>query len=351
MMTDLLSMDQKDMEELAAEHGFPAFRGKQLYQWCHKKEVFHFDEMKNLPKDFRCFLAENTVLHRGQKIAESVSENGETVKFLLRFGEEYIETVLMCYSRKKARDRNTLCVSTQAGCAMGCKFCATGQGGLRRNLSAGEIVEQVNFANDFLRRRGEPPVSNIVYMGMGEPLANYDAVLKSIRVLNDAKEIGMRRISVSTCGLVPEIQRLAKENLQLTLAVSLHGAEEELRSQLMPINKKYPLSVLMPALAEYISRTGRRVTIEYALFDHVNDRREDAESLGRLLKDSLFHVNLVPGNPVAGTELRESSAERIHNFRSELEKQHVPVSIRESKGRDIDGACGQLRAKYQKIKN
>ena len=351
MMTDLLSMDQKDMEELAAEHGFPAFRGKQLYQWCHKKEVFHFDEMTNLPKDFRCFLAENTVLRRGQKIAESVSENGETVKFLLRFGEEYIETVLMCYSRKKARDRNTLCVSTQAGCAMGCKFCATGQGGLRRNLSAGEIVEQVNFANDFLRRRGEPPVSNIVYMGMGEPLANYDAVLKSIRVLNDAKEIGMRRISVSTCGLVPEIQRLAKENLQLTLAVSLHGAEEELRSQLMPINKKYPLSVLMPALAEYISRTGRRVTIEYALFDHVNDRREDAESLGRLLKDSLFHVNLVPGNPVAGTELRESSAERIHNFRSELEKQHVPVSIRESKGRDIDGACGQLRAKYQKIKN
>lgn len=349
-MNDLLSMDQKDMECLASDHGFPAFRGKQLYQWCHKKEVFQLTEMTNLPKDFRAFLAKNTMIRRGEKIAESVSENGETVKFLLRFDNDNIETVLMQYNRKKARDRSTLCVSTQAGCAMGCKFCATGQSGLRRHLSVGEIIDQVNFANDYLRHCGEPPVSNVVYMGMGEPLANYDAVLKSIRILNDAKEIGMRRISVSTCGLVPEIQRLAKENLQITLAVSLHSPEDELRNKLMPINKRYPLSVLMPVLEDYISQTGRRITIEYALFDQVNDGLKEAEALGCLLKDSLFHVNLVPGNPVDGTDLRESTSERIQAFCAHLEKMRIPVSIRESKGRDIDGACGQLRAKYQKIK-
>lgn len=349
-MTDLLSMDQKDMEKLASDHGFPAFRGKQLYRWCHRKEVFSLEEMTDLPKAFRAFLGEHAEFRRGEKKAESVSENGETVKFLLRFGDDYIETVLMRYSRKNARDRNTLCVSTQAGCAMGCKFCATGQGGWRRDLSAGEIVDQVNFANEFLRRRGEEPVSNVVYMGMGEPLANYDAVRKSIRILNDAKDIGMRRISVSTCGLVPEIRKLAEEKLQLTLAVSLHGPDDELRNRLMPINKKYPLSVLMPALRDYIAETGRRVTVEYALFDRVNDGVKEAEDLGVLLKDGLFHVNLVPGNPVEGTDLKGSDPERIRGFCRRLEKMGIPVSVRESKGRDIDGACGQLRAKYQKLK-
>lgn len=350
-MIDLLSMDQQDMERFAADQGFPGFRGKQLYQWCHKNEVFQFEEMTNLPKAFRDFLSEHAAIQRGRKRTESVSADGETIKFLLQFGEDLIETVLMRYSRQKARDRSTLCVSTQVGCAMGCKFCATGQNGLRRNLSVGEIVDQVNFANAFLREHGESPVSNVVYMGMGEPLANYDAVLKSIRILNDAKGIGMRRISLSTCGLVPEIQRLAKENLQLTLAVSLHGAEDELRNKLMPINKRYPLSLLMPTLTHYIAETGRRITIEYALFDHVNDTLADAEALAQRLKDSLFHVNLVPGNPVAGTDLKEPDAERIQKFCEYLEREHIPVSIRESKGRDIDGACGQLRAKYQKIKN
>lgn len=349
-MTDLLSMDQKDMEAFAVAHGFPAFRGKQLYQWCHKNEVFDFEAMTNLPKDFRCFLMEHTVFRRGKKQAESTSKNGETVKFLLRFGEDLIETVMMHYSRKNARDRNTLCISTQVGCAMGCRFCATGQNGLQRNLTAGEIVDQVNFANEYLRRCGEQPISNVVYMGMGEPLANYDAVLKSIHILNDAKEIGMRRISVSTCGLVPEIERLAAENLQLTLAVSLHGAEDELRGELMPINKRYPLAVLMPALDGYIAKTGRRITVEYALFDGINDQPKDAEALIRLLKNKLYHVNLVPGNPVTGTNLTESSAGQIQVFCHYLEQARIPVSVRESKGRDIDGACGQLRAKYQKVK-
>lgn len=347
-MIDLLSMDQKDMEQFVAENCFPKFRSKQLYQWIHEKEVFDFEEMKNLPKDFRAFLREHCEINRGVKVAESVSADAETVKFLLRFGDDPIETVLMRYSRKSARDRNTLCVSTQVGCAMGCRFCATGQGGLRRNLSAGEIIDQVNFANAYLREKGEPFVSNVVYMGMGEPLANYDALMKSIHILNNAKNIGMRRISVSTCGLIPEIEKLMHENIQITPAISLHSAKEDVRTELMPINKKYPLAKLMPVLDRYIAETGRRITVEYALFHGVNDGEDDAAALAKLLKNKLYHVNIVPGNPVEGTNLTEPSKEKIHEFVSVLEKESVPVSIRESKGRDIDGACGQLRAKYQK---
>lgn len=346
-MIDLLSMDQNDMTAFLTENGFPKFRGKQLYQWIHQNEVFDFNKMTNLPKDLLCFLRENAEIKRGEKVAESVSRNGETVKFLLRFGNDLIETVLMHYSRKNARDRNTLCVSTQVGCAMGCKFCATGQGGLLRDLTCGEIIEQVNFANEYLRGIGERPISNVVYMGMGEPFANYDAVLKSIRILNDAKEIGMRRITVSTCGLIPEIQKLESEDLQLTLAISLHSAINDIRTNIMPINKKYPLKELMPVLDHYIDKTGRRITVEYALFDHVNDSEEDALALVGLLRNKLYHVNLVPGNPVADSELAEPSKERILRFLEVLEHHHIASSIRESKGRDIDGACGQLRAKYR----
>lgn len=348
-MIDLLSMNQSDMENFLILHGFPKFRGKQLYQWIHKQEVFSFDAMTNLPKDMKAFLKEKTYFCRGILETVSPSKDGETVKFLLRFGEDLIETVMMHYHRKNARDRNTLCVSTQVGCAMGCKFCATGQGGMKRNLTVGEIVDQVNFANEYLRNIGESPISNLVYMGMGEPFANYNAVMKSIRILNDAKEIGMRRITVSTCGLIPEIQKLAAEKMQLTLAVSLHGADDDTRTKLMPINKRYPVKALMEALNRYIEETGRRVTVEYALFQGMNDRDKDAKALTELLKNNLYHVNLVPGNPVDGTGLCSSTPERIKAFFAILESDHIPVSIRESKGRDIDGACGQLRAKYYKF--
>lgn len=347
-MIDLLSMDQQDMEYFAVEQGFPRFRGKQLYQWCHKNEIFDFDKMGNLPKDFRQILKDKTAFFRGEKITEVISKDGETVKFLLRFDNVLIETVMMRYKRKNARDRNTLCISTQAGCSMGCKFCATGKNGLTRNLTTGEIIDQVNYANDFLRKRGETPISNVVYMGMGEPFANYDATLKCLQILNDAKEIGMRHMTVSTCGLIPEIEKLAKENLQLTLAVSLHSPDSEKRTNLMPINKKYPLQNLMKTLDGYIEKTDRRITVEYALFQNVNDTKQDAEQLAALLKNKLYHVNIVPGNPVEGTGLNRSPQNRINEFVSILEAHHIPVSIRESKGKDIDGACGQLRAKYEK---
>jgi 23S rRNA (adenine2503-C2)-methyltransferase len=340
-------MDQLDMETLAVENGFPKFRGKQLYEWCHKKEVFTYDAMTNLPKNFIAFLKTNAAIKRGVEVAKSSSEEENAVKFLLRFDDTiFVEAVLMRYNRNKARDRNTLCVSTQAGCAMGCKFCATAKNGLNRNLTVGEMIDQVNFANAYLREIGEEHVSNVVYMGMGEPFDNYEAVIKSIRILNQAKDIGMRRMTVSTCGIIPGIDRLAKEKLQLRLAVSLHGAEDALRQQLMPITKKYPLSNLMASLDHYIDETNRRVTIEYALFNDVNDGVREAEKLALLLKKKLYHVNLIPGNPVTGTGLTASSKQKIAAFAAVLIKNGIETTIRESRGQDVNGACGQLKAKY-----
>lgn len=345
-MIDLLSLAQQDMEALATANGFPKFRGKQLYEWCHKKEVFDYDAMMNLPRDFIAFLKAKAVIRRGELITLSASGKEDAIKFLLRFDDALIETVLLRYHLKSGGDRNTLCVSTQAGCAMGCKFCATAKNGLKRNLTTGEIIDQVNFANAYLKQNNGESVSNIVYMGMGEPLANYDAVWQSIGILNDAKNIGMRRITVSTCGLVPAIDRLATERSQLTLAVSLHSANDALRQKLMPIAKKYPLAQLMEALNRYMALTKRRVTIEYALFDRVNDGTKDAEELALLLQHKGFHVNLIPGNPVAGTDLKTSPKQRIAAFAAILREHNIETSIRESKGQDVEGACGQLRANH-----
>lgn len=347
-MIDLLSMNCEEMIVLAKDAGYPGFRGKQLFQWIHEKEVFDFSEMTNLPIDFREFLKTNTQIKRGILEKQSVSSDRSTVKFLLKFDDEYIETVLMHYERKEARNRYTLCVSTQAGCGMGCKFCATGQGGLRRNLLVGEIIDQVNFANAYLKQNALGTVTNLVYMGMGEPLANYEASLKSIRIINKAKDIGMRRITVSTCGLIPQIKELAKENLQLTLAVSLHQADEIKRAAIMPINKKYPLQELFPVLDNYIESTGRRITLEYALFQNLNDSQKDAVNLVNRIQGKKYHVNLVPGNPVENTNMNTSPQENIKSFASILSENGIEVSIRESKGRDINGACGQLRAKLIK---
>lgn len=347
-MIDLLSMDQQNMVDFLSEAGFSSFRGKQVYQWCHVKEVFDFEQMTNLPRNLREYLRANVSLCRGELLAQQKSDDGKTVKFLLSFHGDLIETVLMCYDRMKARDRHTLCVSTQVGCGMGCRFCATGQSGLKRNLTCGEIVDQVNFVNQYLRERGEEPVSNIVYMGMGEPLQNYDALLKSVRILNHAKKIGMRRVTISTCGLIHEIDRLASEKLQLTLAVSLHGANQNLRASLMPIARQNPLNDLMRSLEHYIALTGRRVTLEYAMFQKINDSLKDADDLIRLIDGGCFHVNLVPGNLVEGTNLFRSDEKRIRAFMNKLESNGISVTIRESKGKDIEGACGQLRARYKK---
>ncbi|MEG2658625.1 MAG: 23S rRNA (adenine(2503)-C(2))-methyltransferase RlmN [Clostridiales bacterium] len=345
-MIDLLSLDKKDMELLMEKAGFPTFRGRQVFQWCHEKEVQSFDLMKNLPKDLKMWLTENATLGNGKKIKSIQGNDDETVKFLLEFPDNVmVETVLMSYHREKARNRNTLCLSTQSGCNLKCKFCASTINGLERNLTAGEIVEQVNFANRYLKSKNKQCVTNVVFMGMGEPLQNLDAVIKAIGILNEGKNIGMRRITVSTCGLIPEIDKLAEMKFQFTLAVSLHAPNNEIRDKLMPINRKYPVEQLITSIDNYIAKTTRRVTIEYALFKGVNDSDETAYLLAELLKGKLINVNIIPGNPVAETGLLRGEMPQVERFAEILVNQGIEAFVREPRGLDIDGACGQLRNK------
>jgi len=264
-------------------------------------------------------------------------------------GEKRIECVLMDYARAKSRDRHTVCVSTQVGCPVGCAFCATGLEGFRRNLSVAEIVGQVLDITYYVRQ--EDPdfqVTNIVFMGMGEPLLNYDSVLKSIQLLNDAQglNIGMRRMTISTSGVVPKIIRLAEDNPQVGLAVSLHAAQDAIRNDLIPMNRRYPLEQLMKACREYTQRTKRRITYEVALTSE-NAKREEAEALARLLKGHLGHVNLIPVNPVEGTGMERPDPEKIRRFAQVLEEAGISVSSREERGTDIDAACGQLRRQWE----
>ncbi len=349
-MIDLLSLQEEDMVRLMKDSGFPGFRGKQLFQWCQEKGVKNFDRMTNLPGTLKLWLKEHAVVGTG-KIAKVIAgEKEDTIKFLFKFPSDegdcvYIETVLMCYDREKTRDRNTVCVSTQAGCAMGCKFCASALGGWERDLKIGEIVEQVWYADNYLRSRGLAPVTNVVFMGMGEPFKNFEAVMKAAMIFNEGKNIGMRRMTISTAGIVPKIRELAAVNPQITLAVSLHAPNDELRDSLMPINRKYPLKDLMAAIDDYILKSNRRVTIEYALFNDVNDGKGVGEELADLLKGKLVNVNLLKGNPVAETGLSPSPDEHISRFAAILRKAGIETTVRQSRGKDIDGACGQLRKK------
>lgn len=255
----------------------------------------------------------------------------------------------MDYARNRSRDRHTVCVSTQVGCAVGCAFCATGLEGFRRNLSVGEIVGQVLDITHYVRL--EDPdfeVTNIVFMGMGEPLLNYDQVLKAILLLNDGQglNIGMRRMTISTCGVVPKIIQLAKDNPQVGLAVSLHAAQDEVRNDLIPMNRRYPLNQLMEACKEYTEITHRRITFEVALTSE-NARREEAEALAKLLKGQFGHVNLIPVNPVVGTGMKRPNPELMKRFAQVLENAGISVSSREERGADIDAACGQLRRQWE----
>lgn len=349
-MLDLLGADLKEMAALVTRLGWPEFRAKQLFHWVHQKGALSFCEMKNIPKSMRKILEEQSFISDPKIILESKSEAGDTIKFLLEFPDGVmVETVLMTYKRDNSRNRNTVCVSTQAGCNMGCVFCATGISGMERNLSAGEIMAQVWVAERYCRGKSSSQVTNVVYMGMGEPLANLTLVLKSIYILNSGEglNIGMRRITVSTCGLVPQIYRLAEEELPITLAVSLHASNNQLRSQLMPINKKYPLEILIKAADYYGERTGRRVTYEYALFGGVNDREQDGEELGRLLQDRLANVNIIPANAVPESKFKAPEKSQVVKFMDKLLALGVNAVIREEKGGDIDAACGQLRKRIK----
>ena len=277
-------------------------------------------------------------------VTESVTDGGDTVKFLWELeGGARVETVLMHY-----RDRSTVCVSTQAGCAMACSFCATGQAGFERHLGVGEIVEQVVRAQRVASDGDHPRrVSNIVFMGMGEPLANFDNTWGAVRRLHDDLGIGARHLTVSTVGLVPGIRRLAEADLPVNLAVSLHAADDALRDELVPINRRYPLTELARACADYFAATRRRISFEWAMIDGVNDRPEDAQGLARLARPLRAHVNLIPLNPTPGYAVRGSSRATVRSFRDQLEELGVNATVRDTRGTEIDAACGQLRAGHE----
>jgi 23S rRNA (adenine2503-C2)-methyltransferase len=353
--TALYDLTYDQLGELLTTWGEPRFRADQVWHWLYRSLAGDYEAMGNLPAALRERLAAETDLMLIALLAQQESASGQTRKLLFRLRDgNTIESVLMQY-----HDRRTACISTQAGCGMDCTFCATGQGGLARNLSAGEIVAQVlHFAREIreaeierARAHGyradtlEHPITNVVLMGMGEPLANYEATWHAIETLADVRGYGLgaRRITLSTVGLVPGIQRLAEEGLHINLAVSLHAADDGLRNQLVPVNRRYPLADLMSAIRNYAERTRRRVTIEYALIDGVNDSADQARQLAGLLQGLLCHVNLIPLNPTSGSPMRPSPHEQVSAFRDELERLGIPTTVRMRRGIDIEAGCGQLR--------
>jgi len=334
------------LRQRLVDMGEPAFRATQLYQWLYGHRVTSFEAMTNLPKALRRKLAEAFDLAALREVTRQVSKDG-TVKFLfgLRDGNA-IETVIM-----RHRYGNSVCVTTQVGCRIGCTFCASTIGGKVRDLTAGEIVAQVVEAQRFLDREGER-ASHVVVMGIGEPFENYEALMAFLSIINHDKglNIGQRHITVSTSGIVPRIYDFADAKLQVKLAVSLHAPNDELRSRIMPINRRYPLSELMEACRYYVETTGRRITFEYALLGGVNDRPEHAEELARLVGDLLCHVNLIPVNYVPERRYVRTPRDEIFRFQHILQRHGIPTTVRREHGSDIAAACGQLRAQHNRQK-
>lgn len=326
------------------ENGEAAFRAGQLFDWLYAKRVQSFDEMSNLSKPLRQKLSEAFQFVTLNEVARQQSKDG-TVKFLFELQDKNaIETVIM-----KHNYGNSICVTTQVGCRVGCTFCASTLGGLKRNLSSGEIVAQVVRAQKLLDATGER-ISSIVVMGIGEPFENYDATMKFLNIMIHPKglNIGQRHITVSTSGIVPNIYRFADENTQINLAISIHAPNDALRSKLMPVNRRYPFDELIKACKYYIEKTGRRLTFEYALMGGVNDRPEHAEELAQVLKDMLplCHVNLIPVNFVMERNFVRTPRDDIFAFQRILERHKITTTIRREHGSDIAAACGQLRAKH-----
>ncbi len=341
-MIHLYNLTLAEMTALVTGLGQPAYRARQLWLWLYTQKVTSFSDLTNLPALMRERLAAETYLYALEEVRALSSSDGQTVKWLFRLADgQLIESVLMDYED----GRHTACISTQAGCAMGCVFCATGQMGFARQLSVGEIVEQAVHVAHWLEAHGER-LSNVVLMGMGEPLHNYDAVRSALdRLVDpDGLGIGQRHITLSTVGLVPQIRRFAEEGLQVRLAISLHAATDEERSALLPVNRRYPLAELLDACRYYIEKTGRRITFEWALIAGQNDVPSQAHTLGRLLQGMLCHVNLIPLNPTVGYAGQPSDRERVAAFQAILESYGVGSTVRMRRGIDINAGCGQLKA-------
>lgn len=342
-MIDLKSLTQEELTQALKEMGEPAFRGKQVFTWLYRG-VTSFDEMSNLPKALREKLKEQCILTVPTVARKQVSKLDGTIKYLWELADgNCIETVLMQYHHG-----NTVCVSSQVGCRMGCAFCASTIAGKVRDLTPSEILDQVIFT----QKDAGLPISNIVLMGIGEPMDNLDNVLRFLELVNhpDGLNIGMRHISLSTCGVIPGIERLAELNLQLTLSVSLHAPDSETRSKIMPVNRAYDVEKLFDACHRYFEKTGRRISFEYAMIDGVNDRPEDAKELLRRLKGLPAHFNLIPLNRVEESPLKPSTRAAVAAFQKTLEEGGVTATVRRTLGGDIDASCGQLRRKYNQSK-
>ena len=340
-MKDIKSMTLAEISEDFAALGEPKFRAKQVYTWVHRGAKT-FDEMSNLSKDLRARLAQSYSLDYPTVARKLESRKDGTIKYLWRLKDgNCVESVLMRYHHG-----NTVCISSEVGCPMGCAFCASTLGGLVRRLTPSEMLDQVLFT----QLDSGLPISNIVLMGIGEPLDNFDTVCRFLELVNspEGMNIGMRHISLSTCGIVDKIDLLAQKNLQLTLSVSLHAPTDEIRSSIMPINKKYPVDVLLDSCRRYFEKTGRRISFEYAMIRGVNDTPQIAQILIKKLRGIAAHVNLIPLNDVEESPLKPSYPDAVRAFQQTLEQNGIPATVRRTLGSDINASCGQLRRKYEK---
>ena len=341
MNQHIKSMTLAEVAQVCKDLGQPAFRAKQVYTWLHKG-VRSYEEMSNLPKTLRDTLAEKYPICAPNVVRKQESQKDGTIKYLWELSDgNCVETVLMRYHYG-----NTVCISTEVGCRMGCAFCASTLGGLVRRLEPFEMLDQVLFT----QVDSGLPVSHIVLMGIGEPLDNFDNVMRFLELVNspEGMNISMRHISLSTCGLVPGIDRLAEKKLQLTLSVSLHAPTDEIRNTIMPVNKAYPTEELLQACRRYYEKTGRRISFEYAMIQGVNDTPEAAKTLLKRLKGLPAHMNLIPLNHVEESPLKPSTRQAVQTFQNILEAGGVPATVRRTLGGDIDASCGQLRRKYTK---
>ena len=341
---NIKSMTLPELTAAIKEMGQPAFRGKQIYTWLHKG-VTSYDEMTNLSKPLREELAQKYPICAPKVVRKQESQKDGTIKYLWQLADgNCVETVLMRYHYG-----NTVCISTEVGCRMGCAFCASTIGGLVRKLEPYEMLDEVLFT----QVDSGLPISHIVLMGIGEPLDNFDNVMRFLELVNseEGMNISMRHISLSTCGLVPKIDELAKKKLQLSLAISLHGPNDTIRDRIMPVNKAYPIDELLAACRRYYDATSRRIHFEYAMIDGVNDSIADAKELLRRLKGLPAHINLIPLNHVEESPLKPSSKANVAAFQKCLEDGGITATVRRTLGSDIDASCGQLRRKYSKMKN
>ncbi len=341
---DIASFGYDELIEEMKQIGEKPFRAKQIYSWLHEKLADSFDEMTNLSKAFREKLDHEYEIKKVTMAARQISQVDPTEKFLFELEDgNMIESVLMKYNYG-----NSVCISSQVGCRMGCRFCASTIDGLERNLTASEMLRQIYHIQKITGER----VSNIVVMGTGEPLDNYDNFVKFIHMISDEHglHISQRNITASTCGIVPNILRLSEEGLQITLALSLHGSNQEKRKKLMPVANKYELSEVLNACDVYFEKTGRRVTFEYSLVKGVNDQPEDIRELTAILKHRNCHLNVIPVNPIRERDFQKPDSKNAQEFKNKLEKNGINVTIRRERGSDIDGACGQLRRRYAAAK-